>query len=293
MSTPATNTIQPVPSATRARRAPQAGANTGLKASYRQRAKGDRQFVEALARGLAILRCFHSGDRYLGNQEIAERTGLPKPTISRLTHTLTHMGFLSQSARRDEYALGVGVLALGHAYLAALSIREVARPLMQEFADSEKVTVALGEADGPRMVILDIYHGSPTYRLRLDIGERVPHKSTALGHAYLAGLPEERRAVCIQRLCDRTPAESRAEFLADVKRSLRDYEKHGFVVSCGDWRPDIFTAGVPLVSADGRVFSLSCIGPSFEMTRKRLVAEIAPRLVELRNRIYEAANGLF
>ena len=48
----------------------------------------DRQFVTALARGLEILRCFQAGDPALGNQDIAERTGLPKPTVSRLTHTL-------------------------------------------------------------------------------------------------------------------------------------------------------------------------------------------------------------
>ena len=49
----------------------------------------DRQFVTALARGLDILRAFHAGEGMLGNQEIAHRTGLPKPTVARLTHTLT------------------------------------------------------------------------------------------------------------------------------------------------------------------------------------------------------------
>src|SRR4029450_2678732 len=94
----------------RARRALDATANARLQASYRQRDKGDRQFVEALARGLAILRCFRATDHFLGNQEIARRTGLPKPTVSRLTHTLTQTGFLSHSSHRDEYTLGVGVL---------------------------------------------------------------------------------------------------------------------------------------------------------------------------------------
>ncbi|HYM36238.1 MAG TPA: helix-turn-helix domain-containing protein, partial [Steroidobacteraceae bacterium] len=62
-------------------------AASKLPSSHRQRETGDRQFVAALARGLAILRCFRLGDRYLGNQEIAKRAGLPKPTVSRLTYT--------------------------------------------------------------------------------------------------------------------------------------------------------------------------------------------------------------
>ncbi|HEX8478422.1 MAG TPA: helix-turn-helix domain-containing protein, partial [Telluria sp.] len=49
----------------------------------------DRQFVSALARGLEILRCFRPGESLLSNSEMARRTGMPKPTISRLTHTLT------------------------------------------------------------------------------------------------------------------------------------------------------------------------------------------------------------
>src|SRR5256885_13076191 len=51
---------------------------------------GDRKFVTALARGLEVLRVFTPTEGLLGNGEIAERTGLPKPTVSRLTYTLTN-----------------------------------------------------------------------------------------------------------------------------------------------------------------------------------------------------------
>ena len=45
----------------------------------------DRNFVTALARGLDVLRCFRPGEVSLTNLDLSERTGLPKPTISRLT----------------------------------------------------------------------------------------------------------------------------------------------------------------------------------------------------------------
>lgn len=54
----------------------------------------DRQFVTALARGLELLRCFTPSESVLGNQELARKTGLPKPTITRMTHTLTRLGYL-------------------------------------------------------------------------------------------------------------------------------------------------------------------------------------------------------
>ena len=50
---------------------------------------GDRQFATTLARGLEVLRVFTPLEPMLGNKEISVRTGLPKPTVSRLTYTLT------------------------------------------------------------------------------------------------------------------------------------------------------------------------------------------------------------
>src|SRR3546814_11280775 len=47
----------------------------------------DRQFAMNLARGLEVLRAFSASAPLLGNREIADRTGLPKPTVSRLTYT--------------------------------------------------------------------------------------------------------------------------------------------------------------------------------------------------------------
>ena len=64
----------------------------------------------SLLRGLEILRAFRPGSDVLGNAEIAERTGLPKSTVSRLTGTLLQAGFLFYSPRHRGYSLGVAVL---------------------------------------------------------------------------------------------------------------------------------------------------------------------------------------
>jgi len=46
-----------------------------------------------------VLRAFQPNDGLLGNQEIAARTNLPKPTVSRLTYTLTKLGYLAPVPR--------------------------------------------------------------------------------------------------------------------------------------------------------------------------------------------------
>ncbi|MBC7728270.1 MAG: helix-turn-helix domain-containing protein, partial [Microbacteriaceae bacterium] len=48
----------------------------------------------SLERGVEILRAFRPGSELLGNGELAERTGLARATVSRLTQTLVGTGFL-------------------------------------------------------------------------------------------------------------------------------------------------------------------------------------------------------
>ncbi|HEX7055108.1 MAG TPA: helix-turn-helix domain-containing protein, partial [Burkholderiales bacterium] len=97
--------------------------------------EGDRQFATTLARGLEVLRCFTPLEPLLGNKEISVRTGLPKPTVSRLTYTLTKLGYLRHNMRLGKYQLGSAVLSIGYPLLASMNVRQAARPLMKELAD--------------------------------------------------------------------------------------------------------------------------------------------------------------
>src|SRR3954466_2829033 len=83
----------------------------------------DRKFVNALGRGLDVLRCFGPRDRWLANQDIAARTGLAKPTVSRLASTLTQLGFLRHAHSQRKYALGGAAVSLGYSALTQIDIR--------------------------------------------------------------------------------------------------------------------------------------------------------------------------
>ena len=107
----------------------------------------DRQVVPALSRGLDVLRCFRPRDRAgLSNRDIAERTGLPNSTISRLTYTLLQTGYLLYDEQTGRYRIGVPALSLGFACLGSMPIRDAAKDHMQRLADyaGDGVHVALG-----------------------------------------------------------------------------------------------------------------------------------------------------
>jgi DNA-binding IclR family transcriptional regulator len=256
---------------------------------------GHPQFVTALARGMAILRCFDRDDaHYLGNQEIAARTGLAKPTVSRLTFTLASLGYLSYSAALERYSLGVGVLALANAFVKGNDIMAVARPLMQELADYTKAAVMLGASHETHMVLLDICQGDELFQLKLQAGSRIPHSSTALGRAWLASLPQSEFDSYLRELPARCPAASFPKIKSGLVRARRDCEQYGFCFSLGDWNPEVFAVGVPIVSADkSRVFAFNVSGRVSVVTREQITDDFGPRLMALRNKVLALVQGRF
>lgn len=242
----------------------------------------DRQFVTALARGLEVLRCFKPRDRHLGNQDIAERTGLPKPTISRLTYTLTRMGYLYHDEKLGKYQLGSAVLSLGYSCLTSMDVLKIARPLMQSLADYSHTVVSVGTRDRLGMVYLDGRHSTAaTVSLRREPGTRVPIATTAMGRALLCGLSEHERDKLLDNIHQRDP-DLWPKHKAGIEQALRDYQDHGFCLSIGDWRSDVNAVGVPMLPIAGsRLLTFNCAAPAFILRQHMLEDDIGPRLVNL------------
>src|ERR1700756_4299257 len=107
----------------------------------------DRSFVVALSRGLDVLRAFQPNDGLLGNQEIAARTNLPKPTVSRLTYTLTRLRFLTPVPRFAKYELSPAPMALGYAALPNLGVRHLPEPFREDMMRATGGAVVIGGHD--------------------------------------------------------------------------------------------------------------------------------------------------
>jgi len=160
----------------------------------------DRKFVVALARGLEVLSCFHAGDYFLGNNQIAERTGLAKSTVSRLTYTLTEVGYLRFDPSLNKYRLGTAVLSLSYSLLGQMDVRRIARPLMQALAEHTQAAVNLGVRDRLSMVYIDTYRNASTYAVQLDVGSQIALATSSMGRAYLAALPEAERLAVMEEI---------------------------------------------------------------------------------------------
>ncbi|EIU3498057.1 IclR family transcriptional regulator [Pseudomonas aeruginosa] len=281
------------------RRSPAEGASTEAEVSAfeavlidpmqeKDEELNDRQFVTALARGLELLRCFTPRESLLGNQELAKKTGLPKPTVSRLTHTLTRLGYLRHLPHSGKYQLEVGVMSFGYAMLSNLSIRALARPLMEEMAGYAKAAVAMAARDRLSMVYLDVVHGEANLTMRRQVGSHLSLHRSAIGRACLAAMPEDEREFILGHIRKRHP-EDWPEVRKGLERAFRDYADYGFCLSLGEWQRDVNAVGVALHHESHGLLAFNCGGPSFHLKREKLEDDIGPRLLHMVHNI-EAAT---
>jgi DNA-binding IclR family transcriptional regulator len=228
------------------------------------------------------LRCFKPGERFLGNQKIARRTELPKPTVSRLTYTLTQLGYLNYSESLGKYSLGTAALSIANTFLTNMDIRLIARPLMQELADHAHVSVAIGARDLLNMIYIENRRSNTTaFTQRLDVGSIIPIATTAMGRAYLCGVTDKQRDHLMDQI--RTVNESDwPRIKADIEQAMKDYQERGFCLSVGDWQRDVNAVAVPFIPSDGSdILAFNCGGPAFQLRRHMLEDDIGPDLAAL------------
>ena len=244
--------------------------------------KEDRHFVEALARGLELLACFRQKDGLLGNQELARRCGLAKSTVSRLTYTLTKLGYLTHVEEAGKYALGTATLSLASAMLGRLDIRKLARPLMQELADFSRCLVSLCSRDRLSMVYVDVARSSAAVTLSLDTGARIQIANSASGRAYLAVIADEEREEIMEGVREVAEVSRWPALQRGVAKALLDYRGLGVCCSFGEWQKDINAIAVPVRPGSNLPFMvISCGGPAYNVSPEFLLDEVRPRLIAL------------
>ena len=244
----------------------------------------DAAQVRVLARGLSILRAFTPRNEWLSNQEIAAKTSLPRPTVSRLTTNLTGLGYLSYSTASRRYRLGTSVLALGFGALANTDIRVLARPLLQQLADQEDALVVLASPDAMAMVCNEVCHSSKSiFTLRVNVGSRLVLPYSAMGLAILGAMTSQERDEALRQISHNFRKNWR-ELHKLIEAAVEQFQRCGFCTSLGSLESGINGIGVAVdTSAASHSFSIGLAGPSFRFPAERLESDLGPKLIAIKN----------
>lgn len=241
----------------------------------------DPNFATTLAHGLGLLQCFRVDSPMLSNKELAERSGLSKATVSRLTYTLLARGLLSYDAHLRRYQLGPTALSLGYPLLASLRVRQIARPLMKELADYAQGSVSLGIRDRTCMVYIETCRGHDAIAFRPDIGASLPMLRSAMGRAWLAQADAEDRKTVLEaiRTQDSVAGKDGARIILQARRDL---DEQGYCVSRGEWQQDVHAIAAPMSTpVDGEILVFNCGVLTSRLKGKTIEARLGRRLVEL------------
>jgi len=250
----------------------------------------DAAFATTLAKGLVVLEAFKAGATLLGNSELSTLTGIPRPTVARLTHTLAELGYLRYDAERAKYRVGARALRMAHPLLADMQFRQVARPMMQELAQSVRGTVSIGLLDGSSMIYVETARSGDVGPHVPDVGMPIPVVMTAMGRAAAAALPAADAAQLEARLAGE--AELWAAFRDRYRAGIAQCAERGFATCFGEYMASIHAVAAPLFFARElkQVFSINCGIPAFRLQSGQLEAEIGPRLVALADGVRAIVN---
>lgn len=249
--------------------------------SFDQERKVNRQFVTALARGLEVLSVYKPFEDPLSNQEIAARTGLPKPTVSRITYTLTKLGYLEYIDSIERYRLGTAVLALGYAFRGGMEIRKLARPHMEEFVRRTGATVTLSTPYRLSFIILDICAAEDSMRLMFDVGSRIEIVESAITAAYFEAIPSADERIMADLASENDPEKWQAmqEELQRCREEIRDQK---FCVFSSTMATNVNVAATAVVSlAQDKVYVLQAYAHNSEIDRETFDTKVGPQLVHL------------
>jgi IclR family pca regulon transcriptional regulator len=243
-------------------------------------------FIEAIARGLDVIRAFRPGQPVMSLASVAAASSLPRPTARRILLTLEQLGYVRQAGGQQPYSPGgyeltPRVLDLGMSYVLSRGLWEIARPHMEALVARTGESTSIAQLDGSDIVYVARVAVPKIVTLSVTIGTRFPAMQTSLGKVLLAALPpaEAERVLAEPSRSGITPrwhpdAAGRAA-------ALREVRARGWALTDEQLAPGIRSVAVPLRDGDGQVIAaLNVNAHAAETSLEVLTGEHLPLLLQ-------------
>lgn len=241
-------------------------------------------FVQSLARGLAVIRVFDADHAELSLSEVARRAEIPAAAARRFLRTLETLGYLRTDGRR--FMLTPKVLELGFGYLSALTLPDIAQPHIETLSREIGESVSVAVLSGTEIVYVARAAAHRIMSVRITIGTRFPAFATSMGRVLLAGLPREAAAAV---LSEAVLPQITKQTLTSPKKLLAEIERvsaQGWALSDGQLESGLRSIAVPIRGRDGAVIAALNISTSATRdTVEHLQDDYLPRAIAAAARI--------
>ncbi|GAA4400174.1 IclR family transcriptional regulator [Tsukamurella soli] len=240
--------------------------------------------VQSVRRAFDVLEIMASASGAIGISALAEASGLPVPTIHRLTRTLVDLGYVRQLPSR-RYSLGARLIRLGDG--AAQLVGSWSRPYLAELVTATGETANMAQLDGITAVYVAQVPSEHSMRTFTEVGRRVHPHCTGVGKALLAQLADDQ----VRRILARSgmPAQT-ANTMTDPEALIADLDlvrQRGFAIDEGEQEIGVRCFSVAVPDAPTPT-AISISGPA-----TRVTADCAQHIVPLLQQVAQALSAEF
>jgi IclR family pca regulon transcriptional regulator len=243
-------------------------------------AKAD--FIEGLAKGLAVLASFDTERQRLNATQAAERAGLTRAAARRHLLTLAHLGYLDTDG--SHYWLSPKVLRFSGSYLASSRLPRLVQPSLNRLALMTRESFSVAVLDGDEVVIVARSALPQSQRLLpygLHLGTRLPAHATSTGRVLLGGMPPQALNVWLrgrelQRLTPHTIVDPRA-----LRMRIDQARRDDCAVAREEHELGVLALAVPLRNVKGSTLAaLNVVVSPDRMSEPELRRSLLPLLLE-------------
>lgn len=231
--------------------------------------------IRAVERALDVLMCFTSQTPELSMTEISEMVEINKSTVHRLLATLEGKRFLERDRVTGLYRPGIRLVQMAFLTMEHNDLKRLASPFLHNLCDQFHENVNLSVLDVTDVIYLEVVESTQRVKLAAAPGQRLPAFCTASGKAILAFLPEDKvldiLALGMPKHTQNTFTTEEA-FFEDISRT----RENGYAISEQEFEDGINAIAAPI--CDHPIASVSIAGPSYRLTRERMI-EIGPALL--------------
>ncbi|QIX28861.1 helix-turn-helix domain-containing protein [Nocardioides sp. JQ2195] len=243
-------------------------------------AGSDRDHIQSIERGFAVLLTFDEESPSPTASEVAERTGLSRPAVRRILLTLQNLGYVRAEGQR--WRLSPRVLTIGQHFAATNSIIEVTQPHLLRVAERTGESASLAQLDGVDVIYVARVHARRVLSLNVDIGTRLPAHATSMGRVLTAWAGSD----VVDRVINEggLPALTSRTITDPIvfRDTLHQVRTEGFAIVDGELEEGFLSAAVPVRDAKGSVIAAIAYSTSrARSTPEEVQEEVLPLLREV------------
>ena len=244
----------------------------------------NREFVEALARGLDIIRSFNEFNPLRTVSDLAAELKLARPTVHRIMLTLEELGYVVQTD--NGYYLSAKVIELGFGYIATRGFYGAAKTHMEKLAAQIDQAISLTELVDSDIIYIGRIEVPKVVAYNVALGQRLPAHSTSPGRLLLSGLDDAEidRRLNMPSLSNVKPMITLS--LDQLKTEISKIRAQGWAMTDQTMSLGYRAAAAPVYDATGMmVAAIGIVVHGSEISHENLAKSVLPQLVDAASRI--------